>query len=354
MPGVNAFISHRHADKQIAGVINAHLQKWGVKQSEIFQSSRPRQGLAPGDPLHAKLKERLREVNLFILIYTFADEDWAYCTLEYGIATGSETADTRTVILQCGSDNPKWFDELVRITITKSSVKSFVSKFHTEVGFIPGLLDEDDNPTAFFPEITDALLETRTDELYEDMVDALPEGTYTSAHIWDFLRLRLAAEHVKALKTAKAEEASDIIRENAEVLEPVHEGLDQRTDAALRQFGYHTYESGLKLIDVENRWRDNSDSDSSDWITSLHDAILKAAHNDHPTPVAHSLKSVRKDTNWHFIPAVTRIRGFPDASKEFDVYLIRVDPSIEVPGKAPAQKKRSTTRSSSKKKPARN
>ena len=48
---IDVFISHRHADKEVADVINTHLQKWGIAERQIFQSSRPRQGLSPGDPL---------------------------------------------------------------------------------------------------------------------------------------------------------------------------------------------------------------------------------------------------------------------------------------------------------------
>ena len=127
----------------------------------------------------------------------------------------------------------------------------------------------------------------------------------------------------------------------------------RETDAALRQFGFHTYEDDLKLQDIENRWLEDDDSNESEWIDELHDAIRRAACNGQPAPVARSFKSVRTQTDWHFVPAVTRVRGFPDDSREFDVYLIRVDQALATRSssrkRAPATKRKPVARRRTKK-----
>ena len=176
---IKVFISHNHVDRKIANVVNLHLQKWGVKKANIFLSSAPKQGTTPGDELEEQLIRELSQVNLFILIYTFADLDWNYCTLEYGIVTGSETVNTRVIAFQCTTERPKWFRSQVRVPITRDGIRNFTEKFHREPGFIPNL-EEGKGKVAFRPTIGEEILEDQSNDLYDDLKNAIPSGKSSS------------------------------------------------------------------------------------------------------------------------------------------------------------------------------
>lgn len=328
MEDVKVFISHRHDDKAIADVINTHLQEWGVPKKSIFLSSQPEQGADEGEILTSELLAHLDKVNLMILVYTFADDDWSYCMWECGIATGKSTTQTRIAIFQCTQDVPRVFQDKTRILVTPDGITGFVTNFYKTVAFIPGLSNEAGEEIALQPDVSGKIIEYKSSRLYEDLNEVVPTGKLTSTHLWDFVRLRLDKEYIDKIESAENKnEIMSTIRDGTEVLEPLHTDLDNSLASALRQFGFQSYEKGLKLSDLLGRWEEKDETKKSPWIDDLYDAIYRAVTNSPSASVSNCFKSVREDTDWWFYPAVTRVRSFPDDSMEFDVYLIRTDPT---------------------------
>lgn len=325
------FISHRHDDELIAETVTKHLQEWSVDAKTIFRSSDPKGGLAAGDKIKEAIKEKLENVNLLILLYTYADVDWSHCMWECGITEGQATAKTRIVVFQCTEDEPTVYRNEVRVKITPNGIRSFVEDFHKTPGFIPSA--EGEAETAFQPKISEDVIVARSERMFSDLDEAIPSGIASSKHLWDFIRLSLGAKDVAQIKNSLNEnDAIQKISESVEIREPRFVGIGNSVDTAVRQFGYGSYENGLKLTNLVNRWRASDKTKKPAWIFDVHNALYRCITNTPSAAVANTFKSVREDADWWFFPVVTRMRNDRDDSIEFDMYLIRVPSSSPVVG----------------------
>ena len=335
----NVFISCLHSYEGIATAINQNLKRWGVPQQAIIQSSHPKHALTPGEgTIPDQLEDKLLQTNLLFFVYTFSSDDWSWCTWECGIVRGNRSVDTKTIVLQCTQDVPEIFKDELRVTITPESVLNFVTKLHREIGFIPGYLDAQGQPRALAGDISDEILNERSQGFYDDLCKARPPGSRSDVHLWDFLRLRLQPKSVQVLQQTPQEQTQEIIsilEDNLEVRQPVYESIGS---TALRQFGYGAYQEGLKLANLFRRWQEETQEDPKPWADELYLAVYRAATVRNPEPVNFSFRSARGATQWRFLPVVTRARSRPDDGREFDIYLVRVNPNdtIASPGTRPS------------------
>ena len=128
----NIFISHRHQDARLAKALHDEIARWLNGKGEIHLSSLPGKG-RPGNDLNEFLKDKLKETDLFILLFTLADEDWSFCMWELGVVTGQETKPTSVVVFSCANAQPK-----VRIANhaynarSSENIMDFVRSFHTD------------------------------------------------------------------------------------------------------------------------------------------------------------------------------------------------------------------------------
>src|SRR3954469_13555934 len=81
------FISHLHEDKTIADILRTFVISRTANQVTVFQSSSATaEGLRAGGPLNNQLMNILWKADVFILLYTRPNQDWSFCTWEYGVA----------------------------------------------------------------------------------------------------------------------------------------------------------------------------------------------------------------------------------------------------------------------------
>jgi hypothetical protein len=315
------FLSHRHNDKNIVDIVKKHLLEWGVAESDIFQSSDPVRAPTVGQHLVRDLKIKLDSTNLLILLYTYSDEDWSFPMWECGVAQGKSTGGTTVVVFQCTADEPALFkgDKLVNLQIGQEEVRSFAEDFHRRTGFFPT-----DSEKAFSPATPESVIVERARRFYEDLRLVLP-GTREDKHLWDFVRLRLEPSFVSEIRNLKNDPKGAIasLKEHLALRKPRFVGLGYNINTAVRQFGFATYEEGMKLSDLIDKWLSLDKTLQTEWIEDLYETIYRAVTNSQPPAISHPFKSVREGADWWFFAPVTRIRVNRDNSREFDVYLVR-------------------------------
>lgn len=345
---VRAFISHRHEDSEIARVVASHLEDWGVKHDQIFRSTASGGGAPQGGILTEELEEELTKVNLLILIYTFSDKDWARCMWECGVAAGKSTVETRIVVFQCAPDTPRVFEGRTLCKVNPSGITEFTNQFHRKPGFIP--FEYDNRNVALAPDTRDDVIDGRANRFLGELEHVIPKRKIQDRHLWDFLRLRLNVDSTseilelvndhKEIKSGSRSvikkqkdierKINEILKENLTVLEPKVVGPERSNDAAIRQFGFQTYQPDMKLESVIDHWRSRDNTKNFKWIDDLYSALRRAIFNEQSSSTSNYFKSVREKTDWWFLPILTRVRGGSDGTMEFDLYLIMVPSPLEV------------------------
>jgi hypothetical protein len=323
MNDLKVFISHRHDDVEIVNVISDHLKEWGVDKDSIFQSTDPSNGLTPGNNIKDELEEKLTKVNLLLLIYTDNNADWSYCMWECGIAQGKSTVPTRTVVFQCTSDEPTVFQNELRIDVRSLiEIQRFVETFHKQADFIPG----NENSNGLYPDISDEIMLKRSERFFGELNEVVPPGTFSSRHMWDFIRLRLDSSNVTNIENeGNKEKKLLIIKEHLEILEPKYPTVGGSVDTAIKQFGFVGYTKELKMHSIIDRWIEEDSTGNDAWVYNIYEAIYQSLTNSQSVPLGNIMKSVRINVDWWFLPVITRMRSYSDNSREFDLYLVQVE-----------------------------
>jgi hypothetical protein len=114
------FISHKHVDRPIAETIADFLREKSGYSVDIHFSSSPQfQGPRIGRSLTDELRKALWKADALLLVYTTADQDWAYCMWECGVATDPGSTETNIYVFQCGDEVPSPFVDKVRVNASK-------------------------------------------------------------------------------------------------------------------------------------------------------------------------------------------------------------------------------------------
>ncbi len=316
---ISIFISHRHTDRQIAEVINNHLQLWGIPQNSIYQSSAAG-GTGPkiGGTLTQDLKDALYRANAVLLVYTFADQDWSYCMWECGVATDPKSQSTKIVVFKTTDDIPKVFKDTILIGITERDILRFTTQFHKEVGFL-----SDESP-AFAPDIGEEILKRRSNDLYNDLSRVIPHRRREEMYRWDFFTLKLNSDSVERIKNQEQSEDSkiNIIQQESEAT--------FEFGAALQHFGFYTFVPELNFNHLVERWKaiiSCRESIPQTWIKELCKEMLRAVENRRAQPTWELMKSDLYP-DWWFYPVVNHVRSNSDDSMEFQIYMYRVPGSL--------------------------
>ena len=291
------------------------MEEWSIGRISIFQSSDPKISTRIGAPLSSELKAALKDVDVVILVYTSADQDWSYCMWECGVATDPKREHARNVVFQCTVDVPAPFSDQVRVKITEDEIMKFTKQFYKDPKFFPGF-DE-----AFAPDVGEDALKGLSKTLYERLLEVIPLRQLEEMNRWDFITLTLDSLHVREIRDEKDREtafklAADIIKNHCVV--------QKAEDSAFKHFGFSTFEKDIKFGSLFGRWEQNAGDSPKKWASDLYEEMTKAIRNENAEPKWEFLKSTRPDVNWWYYPVVSRTRILPDDSMEFDIYLYRV------------------------------
>ena len=311
------FISHRHADRDIAETIARFLRGRMAGKVRVHLSSSPDyEGPRLGRPLNDELKRALGAASAVILVFTSDSEDWGYCMWECGIATDpKDPRPTSVIVVQCGPDEPKPFGDQLRVDARNlDSVQTFVQTLLTSADFFREL----DEPVTGFSSDAPEMKEYAA-ELHSKLAEVLPAGggVERSTPTAPYLRLRLDDDSAEEIRAA-------YLDDNTAKCLPI---LEARTEIADNTNAESVFNMriivGVTLGDVLASWRRNHRVDEEPrWFAALAEQLEAA--------IAGVLRPVKwapyeTTTGRADLPYVAASRRL-HSGIEFDVYLVPFAP----------------------------
>jgi hypothetical protein len=312
------FISHRHTDQAIAGVLRQFVTDRSGGRIAVFQSSSAEaENPRVGRELQKELKERLWAAGVVVLVYTSPEEDWSYCMWECGVATHPQSPETKVIVLQCGSRAPTVYADAVRVKAADQvDVQKFVNDFLTSPQFFP------DHREAVAPGFSPNGDEVR--QAAKQLHAALQElvaGDAEEGEDWatvPFLRVQLTYAEVDAIRDLDAANGSRLVREAARLVE-----IDSE---AKRLFGLGRVESLAPLSRLLSSWQQGRPEDVTIWIDELAEQIRIGSHWGLPRFGWQLMRSVDDADRARYTPNLTRVRSLPrQRCHQFDVYFSKFD-----------------------------
>ena len=204
------FVSHKHADRDIALVLANFVRDVGHANVDIHLSSAPEfEGPRVGRDLNESLRDGLAKTQVLFLVFTDETQDWSYCMWECGVATDPNDATrTNVVVIQCGNQAPVVYGTLLRIDATSlESIETLVVQLCTSPEFIP----HHGQPLTGY-----GVREPRLKELAQTLYDSLQEPIARHRRelaeqvTSPFVRIELPGERVKAIREAGPTEREDL------------------------------------------------------------------------------------------------------------------------------------------------
>ena len=330
------FISHRTPDRLIADEIRNALELWGIPESSLFQSTHPTSGLNSGDGVKEGLMEKLKNTDLFILIYTSPDQDWSYCMWELGAAIASDTKQTQVVCFSCTGDDPKLMTDVLINHISHDDIKKFTYNIHKTDDFLIKDSDTQESEISLLINLrgaSDLVIETRSTQLYEALKTSVPAGEKKDLHRWDYLQFYLEPSVLNSIKELEGQENTkntqyELIKKHTILLRPSQ-------NSAVRAFGYQDFETGITIEKLRNRWvseyvvknsidKDEFESIDTNWELDLCGDIIRAIFNKRAQRTFSYFESISIDQPTFYRPAVIKAKRLIDDSMKFDVYLYRL------------------------------
>jgi hypothetical protein len=204
------FISHKHADRQIATVLAQFIEERSVGRINVHMSSSlDLQGPRVGPAVNAQLRDVLRKTEVLILIYTSEDQDWSYCMWECGMAMHPESPDANLIVFQCGRDVPSLFRDDVRVNPrNRDNIKSFTRQLLREAGFF--------RSGVVLPDLKDSYLEYFATDLHSrlsEVLSRLDDEQVEVWHAWPYLRLELPRAETDKIGLASEADGLNLVRQ---------------------------------------------------------------------------------------------------------------------------------------------
>ena len=307
------FISHRTDDERIASVFSRNFQRWGVEESEIFQSSNARSGAKIGSALMPQLLQALEEAVLCLWVFTTHDRQ-EYCAFECTVAMDPKTGNTNTrlAVFQVADEELTLFPGHVFFRNTEKEIRRFVHQFHKE----PGFYQQD---KAYRPTLSDERIGEMAQALYDDLVALELRGGHQDIVRWDRFTLSLSQQDAAKLAGTGTESGRRELLENAAIVS-AHFG------SALLHFGYTETTSEVTLRQLVDRWKRDVMAEPytrSGWVDGICDEMFRAIQNMPARPRWDLMKSPVYNSDW-FYPVVNHARLMPDGGFEFDIYMYRL------------------------------
>ena len=268
------FISHRHADSEIAEKVRSFIRATTAGAVEVFSSSYEGSGPTIGSILSDDLGRELDQSDVVILIFTVADEDWSYCMWETGVAFNPRDLNTRIVVLQCGEDVPAPLSDRVRVRIEKENVTSFVKQFLTGEDFFP----RQKRPvTGFSPD--SAEVTSAAERLFEDLKSVASVEPDESWAVWPSIRFSIDLNKVDEVKKAVKEKREP----DADVLISEHCTISSDDGRVAALFGVPNLNKLYTFDDMVSRWKAKYERSDALWVQSLLKQIKSACCWEYPT-----------------------------------------------------------------------
>jgi len=301
------FISHKHVDRQIAKVLADFISEESRGEVDVHNSSNSDYlGPTTGERLTDALRSVLWRTDVLLLVYTAADQDWSFCMWEAGVATDSQSPDTRTVVLQCGDEEPPPFQGFVRVDLrSRDDVRKFVSDFFLDSGYFPR------RKRGLTPRWKKESVLRVADELHAALATVIQPIPTHFANLWPTILLTVQSP------------VSDAVRSNAVDRAACRSAVSEgATVSSWFEFAAHLFGvddiKGLSLTDLKDRWCQVTGIADTAWHVSCCDQIVDIMLG--VAPVVREEELQKPDSDATLTPAVTRWRKSDDM--EFELQFI--------------------------------
>ena len=338
------FISHRFQDAPIADVVRHNLQDWGIPGECIYQAGRKDQGAEPGKPIGDQLIEAIRATDLFIMVFTLADEDWSYCMFEQGIATGADTKPTNVIVFQCTDHMPRVRQDHLTVKVKDpESVKDFVIRFHKDPDFRnpdEASRDAASAEFSFLARTDDQVIERRGEGLHDALSQTIYYDEPKATEHLEYLHIRAdqhALVEVSNLRERIQLEAIDDPESSARLrtraIQMIRENLtvtENSSRAGLRLFGLSG--APCSLDQVIECWRNEycierniKEVPAADrhWIPLLLGNIMRCFAGIVWKPNNETIADISSESTNRYLALVTRTFQKSYGDFEFNLYLAK-------------------------------
>jgi hypoxanthine phosphoribosyltransferase len=299
------FVSHKHADHEIAKVVADFVRTESGGRVEVHNSSDQRfERPHAGQSLNDALKDALARTSVLLLIYTDAALDWAYCLWESGVATDPKNPEsTRVVLLQCGPQVPPPFADQLRVDVDdRASLGGFVADFLTDPEFFPGWNEALTKFNSDGPEVGRA-----SDKFASALYEVLPPRRFATHRSMSLIQLDLDRDAVGHIGLA---DESASTRVSAEHLQQT--GRISAAERAESYFGRHIDGVGFALL---SSWEGR---EHREFFDSIAEQVGAAVQGRFPRSVPWS--PLRGDHGP--VPFLTDCRELSSGGWQFDFFLV--------------------------------
>lgn len=320
-PNPSVFISHRHADREIANVIREWIND-STMGVTVYQSTHVRDSTRTGDRLAEVLRHQLHDSAVILCPFTGHGPDWSWCMWECGLATDPLAESTRVVILQFSDDFPGPYGDLVRVDARDDGdVVKFATDFLTDPQYFPG------HDQALRSDLVpgDPLLQRKASELFKALRRAGPPGPRETWESWSVLILEFPMDLVDSLddeqpEPERIERIKQMLMEDCEIVDA------QRL--ARNIFGIIKFPERMAFEKLYSQWKRQYPESRSGWFDSVARQISLTARRQLP---ATDWELVEGATSQLTIPVLCwTVRDPAKASFQFHIYFIpvkRLDPA---------------------------
>lgn len=314
--GHKIFISHKHSDAPIAGVVAKFIEARSCGQVSVHLSSDPKySGPRLGKSLNQELCNALYDCDLLILIYTSADEDWSYCMFECGVATDPKSPHTNIIVFQCGQDVPTPFADQLRVNARKEvDIRKFTKAFFTDATFFP------DSASALAPTFSESQCDNAGVELFTALgmpgiLPPLVEQPVEDVPAWPLLRLQIASDSIDGMSSKAHAVCEKLLLEEAVIIES-----DNRAPLL---FGMKSIPPAMRFGSLINTCVGQTPGAMPVWLTSVVVQVLCNAERRLADIRWESFKETNGD-RW-YAPIVTNMRRVPSEGKvHIDLYFFEL------------------------------
>lgn len=313
--GPSLFISHRHADHAIAGVLRDWIRDCTMETVRVYQSSNATDAVPSGSRLTAALRQQLHASSVVLCIFTGHDADWSWCMWECGVATDPLEDSTRVVVLQFCDDFPRPYADVVRVDVRNDrDVERFATELLTSPDFVPG----HGRPLRQL-DAHDPVVERKAQELVNALRDVGPPAPVEVWESWSVLNLEFPIELVDGLDDAQPE--PDRVAAIQEML-LMHCHVVEGQRLARNMFGIIRFPERIAFSKLYSEWQRQVPHSTSQWLESLAKQISLTARRRLPA------------TDWEIVEGATTQLSIPvlcwtvrDPAKrtfQFHMYFIPV------------------------------
>ena len=324
------FVSHKHADKQIATAISEFIRSRTGGRIRVYQSSSFfAEGPRVGRTLGREIRTAVAQAAVVLLVYTTPDQDWNFCMWECGIASDPETPEAKIIVFQCGSEIPTLFTDQVHVKARDLlDIQKFTNELLTDPSFLPGYSIP---LTELLPQSND--IQKAATDLFADLEPLLPDPNGDASwNAWPYIQFEvnssIADQVKKLLQDSKREEANNLVGSHCAVLDQDKAAEQIFGVTELKDFSIH------KLADL---WQSIHPDITPSWVQSLIDQLTAAAGSRLPS-LTWAVLPDRDKSRWYAPLLVNWRRRIGNRSFDFDVYFVplNIEPvnskiMIEVP-----------------------